>query len=784
MTSRNLNAKPRIDHRYKGGISTELILPEYLEITKDMKCRKCNDLVYDPVLCIFCEGIYCRLCSKNLNKNQICLNCKKEFIQKNLQRPMLNILFQTNIRCLFFQNGCSKIIKYPEFFDHVHKCKFTVFRSLSPGIHHNLSRSYIKKFMNSIKIVNKSIDGENKLTSGHQIHCSNCKKQIPLQSYSSHNGGNCLKILNSMYEEFKIKLGSLSYEKQRLSDLISIENELKIKLIGTNNSTDNKLLKNGNKSISGDSKGFLEIKRKYPFLTTVKFIKVKEEEIHEIIENLNLDFNKLDYTAIKNILAFQDDYKNTQTLTILCGMDKIDLCKFVCEQLDLKSFKNVTQLIILLSSEIPSKLASDIISIVKDLKIVQTLKIKANLDSKDLQDAFLELKGLKYLKISSIINMLSFGSVLRNLRNLKALNLEENNLNSKDCEALSEGISNCLQLESLNLKGNPMNSGLKYIIQILNKLKNLRYLNLTNTGLSDADKLTSEFCKKLKNVPELSYLILDSNDLSNEGMDFISNHLKEIKKLSVLSLMNTNISTLAAIQLARNIVYLKQLQQFDIGFNSKISSEALKDIIISLSNLKSIIKLKLNGTNLNLDCIMVLTSEFELFKNLESLNIGNINVNEENIIKKFAQGLKNLSSLKKLDLQNNNLSDEDVYHLSLSLRNLPNLTKLNLSDNKFTTDGVNYLSQSFEFLKNLENLILNGNSLGTDGARKIMTNLKRLEKLKSLNLSQNNIDHNGCLLIAYFCRDLKNIKFLNLKGNSIIDENADVFQIKNLEILI
>ena len=71
------------------------------------KCLICNDVVFDPILCIDCEVVFCYSCVSELdnysNKSSIYLNCKHENI---IEIPDINKRKFENIKLNCYYN-CS-----------------------------------------------------------------------------------------------------------------------------------------------------------------------------------------------------------------------------------------------------------------------------------------------------------------------------------------------------------------------------------------------------------------------------------------------------------------------------------------------------------------------------------------------------------------------------------------------------------------------------------------------------------------------------------------------------
>ncbi|CAH3119424.1 unnamed protein product [Porites lobata] len=130
--------------------------------------------------------------------------------------------------------------------------------------------------------------------------------------------------------------------------------------------------------------------------------------------------------------------------------------------------------------------------------------------------------------------------------------------------------------------------------------------------------------------------------------------------------------------------------------------------------------------------------------------------------------------LKRLNLGDNNITDEGVKHLSTALTHTNcTLNSLNLGGNNITDEGVKHLSTALTHTNcTLNSLILGYNNITDEGVKHLSTALTNTNcTLNSLNLGENNITDKGKNLVKSMNISSKSILlFLNLKLNKITDE--------------
>ena len=134
------------------------------------------------------------------------------------------------------------------------------------------------------------------------------------------------------------------------------------------------------------------------------------------------------------------------------------------------------------------------------------------------------------------------------------------------------------------------------------------------------------------------------------------------------------------------------------------------------------------------------------------------------------------SSLKILQLSENDLGTEGLKKLGPLLSKLQSLKKLSITKNNLKAPGCKLLAQNLKDLKELVNLDLSGNKMGNEGLKPICLSLQNLVKLKSLKLMNNSLTSESSNYLISCLPNLKKLGVLRLTGNNINTEQQALIE--------
>jgi TNF receptor-associated factor 4 len=202
-----------IDEEFKIiNIGSELVIEEFQEISEDMICIICQNIVRTPVLCQECNGLFCYQCINKWNSSYpTCPACRKKFKEKNLPKNFLNIINKIKLLCQFSYKGCDKILKYESFFQHIDVCEFALCKCVSKECSFRDIRKNIREHIKlCIYVIEKCkycqfkamrlYIGQHLVSCKYfPLYCQICKLTVIRKNFPSHNDSKCLEKLNKTY---------------------------------------------------------------------------------------------------------------------------------------------------------------------------------------------------------------------------------------------------------------------------------------------------------------------------------------------------------------------------------------------------------------------------------------------------------------------------------------------------------------------------------------------------------------------------------------------------------
>ena len=144
----------------------------------------------------------------------------------------------------------------------------------------------------------------------------------------------------------------------------------------------------------------------------------------------------------------------------------------------------------------------------------------------------------------------------------------------------------------------------------------------------------------------------------------------------------------------------------------------------------------------------------------------------KNITKEGFKPIFEVRTLQKLDLSNNNLSDDGAAAISDGLKSNNTLQELYMRSNKITSEGAKKVGEAIQVNTTLQKLHIGENTISDDGAAAISDGLKSNNSLQELNMWGNNITSKGAKGIGEAIKINTTLKILTIRRNTISDDGV------------
>ena len=326
------------------------------------------------------------------------------------------------------------------------------------------------------------------------------------------------------------------------------------------------------------------------------------------------------------------------------------------------------------------------------------------------------------------------------------------------------------------------------IIIIYSDLNYVKSFQLYNCELNEdtAKRLKRSITEKLKGhrVGHIyfSYNIYDHHDV--ETLSYIVENFKRIKfcglnmhskgayLLDIASKANVCIEnkSIWLIDYLAAVLQSNSRVNTQSGYLSMLTEKTKEEIKENLRNISTIKVLDLQRINLS-DSI---ADDLELilsYNQLEELYLGENNLHDKGMCK-IAEALQSNSVLKVFDISsNNNISDEAINNVAAALANKTKLEKLYINGNELKADDMIKIGN--ELCTNcLKVFDVSYNLIDSTAANTIKNVLTLNTHLEELHLSRN-ILWGGILIISIGLTSTKTLKVLDISHNDIGSEAAN-----------
>ena len=596
--------------------------------------------------------------------------------------------------------------------------------------------------------------------------------------FGNHLGSSTVMIVNALKQITTLNVLDLNSNQNRSEELAPALTSI----ISTNGPMENLSLSNNN--LNDD--GVIKIAQSLCKHTKLKVINLQSNNITEkaaealasiISSNTGLEQLYLDNNTIQlGVITISTALTNISLLKVL-DLDNNNIHEEAADELSAAIRANNSLEKLCLGG---NRLGSSTVMIVNALKQITTLK-ELNLNgnqnrSEELAPALTSIisvnKSIENLLLSD--NNLNDDGVIKIAQSLckhtklKVINLRSNNITEKAAEALASIISSNARLEKLYLGYNTIQLGVITMSTALTNISSLKVLDLDNNNIPE--EAADELSAAIRANNSLKKLCLGSNHLRSSTV-MIVNALMQVTTLKKLSLTgNQNRNKELAPALTSLLSHNKSMESLLLRDNN-LNDDGILKIAQSLCRHTKLKIINLRSNNITEKAAEALGSIISSNTGLEQLYLGN-NTIQLGVIK-LAKALKKLSSLKVLDLDNNNIPEEAADELSAAIRANSSLEKLWLFGNRLGSSTV-LIANALKQVTTLKELNLNGNQNRSEELAPALTSIiSHNNSMENLLLRDNNLNDDGILKIAQsLCKHTK-LKMINLQSNNITEKSAE-----------
>ncbi|CAF1270172.1 unnamed protein product, partial [Didymodactylos carnosus] len=269
---------------------------------------------------------------------------------------------------------------------------------------------------------------------------------------------------------------------------------------------------------------------------------------------------------------------------------------------------------------------------------------------------------------------------------------------------------------------------------------------------------------KLARRHYMKYITFDNITMSSM-IGRVQSHLQVIEKLENAINNSENLTIYYRTRTSADVpLLLKALKYNERKSRLKISTSEFNGTTLNLCASKLTIEdnAKAIASALRNKGISV-TDMLSVNKTMRELRICHSQYN----MKCLCEGLEQNTTLEKLDLFHNEITDDRAMIISQLLMTNTALRELILYNNYITDFGAAALGKALQINTSLKRIDIGHNWIGNDGAKALAEALKINKHLESLEIKRNRITDHGAEAVIKALDENNTLKVLNIYGNDI-----------------
>ena len=249
--------------------------------------------------------------------------------------------------------------------------------------------------------------------------------------------------------------------------------------------------------------------------------------------------------------------------------------------------------------------------------------------------------------------------------------------------------------------------------------------------------------------------------------------IMKISTLKKLDISGNKISDDGAIRLSKCLSTEGTLTELGLSEN-KISCKGVSAIAKAMMN-TTIQKLDVSNNEISNDCTVALSKCLKTNTTLIDLDVSNNSISCKGV-SAIAEALQvNSTTLQKLDISNCIAGDDGAIAFSKCLKTNTKLIELKLSGNEITSNGISAIVEAMQENNALQKLDISNNKISDNGMLVFSKYLEKNLSLVELNISGNGITCQGACAIAKAMHMNTTLRKLDISNNEILDNGVKAF---------
>ena len=257
-----------------------------------------------------------------------------------------------------------------------------------------------------------------------------------------------------------------------------------------------------------------------------------------------------------------------------------------------------------------------------------------------------------------------------------------------------------------NISENILNS----LLYIIKNLKYIKILNLENNKLADSQ--LKIICEEIKDNKTIVALFLGKNNFQSSGGLYLADLLSTNKTIERLFLGHNQITSSGFSGLLTILTNTNhRVNCLDLS-NNNFSTNDFEELSSFLAKNPLLMSLNLSGNKMEMQSAVELGAALNNVNNIKTLNLSNMSIAPEaipNLLKSlcveeiilddnpigeigiimFSKALIKNKTLKKLSLKNTDLSSIGLQHLLISIQGNTTITEIHIENNAIDENGLN-----------------------------------------------------------------------------------------------